>query len=142
MAHFAQIDENNIVISILKVPDEEEHRGEEYLNQIGFPGRWIQTSYNTFGNEHVFGETPLRANYAKIGGVYDEEYDVFYNQKPNDQVVLNTSTFLWEYPLPLPNYDKSKEVPKWNKQTQQWEIIPFENILPTPPTEYSEIPQV
>ena len=46
MAHFAKIDENNIVVDVLVVPNEEEHRGEEYLNEIGFTGRWIQTSYN------------------------------------------------------------------------------------------------
>ena len=46
MAHFAKIDENNIVVEVLVVPNEEEHRGEEYLNELGLEGRWIQTSYN------------------------------------------------------------------------------------------------
>jgi hypothetical protein len=136
MAHFAKIDENNIVVNILKVPDEEEYRGEEYLNAIGFEGRWIQTSYNTFANEHKFGDAPLRANYAVIGGVYNEEYDVFHSQRPNDQVILNTTTFMWEYPIPVPDYDKTVEIPRWNKVTQQWDIIQLNDIFPQNPTQY------
>jgi len=123
MAHFAKIDENNIVVNILVVPNEEEHRGEAYLNAIGFEGRWIQTSYNTFANNHFFGGTPIRANYARIGGVYNEEYDVFHSKRPNDDVVLNTTTFLWEYPIPIPDHDITTELPKWNTTTKQWDII-------------------
>jgi hypothetical protein len=142
MAHFAKIDENNIVVNILKIPDEEEYRGEEYLNAIGFEGRWIQTSYNTFANEHIFGDAPLRANYARIGGVYDEEYDVFYSKKPNDQVVLNTTTFTWEYPIPVPNYNKTTEIPRWNKETQQWNIIQLSDIFPPIQNSHTLPPQV
>jgi hypothetical protein len=142
MAHFAKIDENNIVVNILKIPDEEEYRGEEYLNAIGFEGRWIQTSYNTYANEHIFGDTPLRANYARIGGVYDEEYDVFYSKKPNDQVILNTTTFLWEYPIPIPDYNKAVEIPRWNKETQQWNIIQLSDIFPPIQNSYTLPPQV
>jgi hypothetical protein len=142
MAHFAKIDENNIVVNILKVPDEEEHRGEVYLNAIGFEGRWIQTSYNTFANEHRFGDTPLRANYAVIGGIYNEEYDVFHTQRPNDQVILNTTTFIWEYPIPVPSYNEATEIPRWNKVTQQWDIIQLNDMFPQSSTSYNIPPQV
>jgi hypothetical protein len=142
MAHFAKINENNIVVNIQKIPDEEEHRGEEYLNAIGFEGRWIQTSYNTFANEHKFGDTPLRANYARIGGVYDEEYDVFYSQRPNDQVILNTTTFLWEYPIPVPSYNEATEIPRWNKETQQWNIIQLSDIFNQNTASYNQNPQI
>ena len=142
MAHFAKIDENNIVVNILVVPNEEEHRGEEYLNALGFEGRWIQTSYNTFANEHIFGDTPLRANYAKIGGIYNEEYDVFHSQRPNDQVILNTTTFIWEYPIPVPSYNEATEIPKWNKETQQWNVIPLTDIFPQDSAPHNLPPQV
>ena len=67
MAHFAHIDENNIVTQVLVVPDEQEHRGEEYLNELGLEGRWIQTSYND----------NIRGSYAGIGDYYNEEIDMF-----------------------------------------------------------------
>lgn len=67
MAHFAHIDENNIVTEVLVVPDEQEHRGEEYLNELGLEGRWIQTSYNN----------NIRGSYAGIGDYYNESIDMF-----------------------------------------------------------------
>ena len=67
MAHFAKIDENNTVQEVLVVPDEQEHRGEEYLNELGLEGRWIQTSYNA----------NFRGLYAGIGDYYNEILDVF-----------------------------------------------------------------
>jgi len=67
MAHFAKIDQNNTVVEVLVVPNEEEHRGEEYLNELGLEGRWIQTSYNA----------NFRGLYAGIGDYYNEALDVF-----------------------------------------------------------------
>ena len=67
MAHFAHIDENNIVTEVLVVPDEQEHRGQEYLNELGLEGRWIQTSYND----------NIRGRYAGIGDYYNESLDIF-----------------------------------------------------------------
>tara|TARA_Y100000004_G_scaffold47944_1_gene52785 strand:- start:953 stop:1201 length:249 start_codon:yes stop_codon:yes gene_type:complete len=67
MAHFAHIDENNIVTEVLVVPDEQEHRGQEYLNELGLEGRWIQTSYNN----------NIRGSYAGIGDYYNESIDMF-----------------------------------------------------------------
>ncbi len=62
------------------------------------PGEWIQTSYNTIGNQHTQGGTPLRGNYAGIGYTYDRENDVFYAPKPTEDATLNTETWLWEVP--------------------------------------------
>jgi hypothetical protein len=59
------------------------------------PGTWIQTSYNTHGNQHPEGR-PLRGNYAGIGYTYDAVNDVFYAPKPSDTAVLNEETWLWE----------------------------------------------
>jgi hypothetical protein len=68
MAHFAQIDENNIVVNVLVVPDSEESRGAEYLAEdLGLGGTWIQTSYNS----------RLRGTFASIGHTYDEKLDIF-----------------------------------------------------------------
>ena len=54
MAYFAEIDETNIVVRVLSVGDDEEHRGQEFLAaDLGLGGTWIQTSYNTRGNVHV-----------------------------------------------------------------------------------------
>jgi hypothetical protein len=67
MAHFAKVDENNIVVDVLVVPDEHEHEGEAYLHGLGLLGRWIQTSYNW----------NFRGRFAAIGWPYDENNDVF-----------------------------------------------------------------
>ena len=68
MAHFAEIDENNIVVRVVVVPNEEEHRGNDFLaNDLGLGGRWIQTSYTN----------RIRGIYAGVGFYYDEEKDEF-----------------------------------------------------------------
>lgn len=78
MAHFARVNENNIVEEVLVVPNDQEHRGEEFLSvDLGLGGRWIQTSYNTLNGEHLHGGTPIRKNYAGIGFRYDPILDEF-----------------------------------------------------------------
>lgn len=133
MAHFAKIDENNIVVDVVKIPDEQEHRGEAYMHEIGFPGRYIQTSFNTIGGTHIYGGVPLRGNYAAIGGVYDPELDVFYRQRPNEDMVLNLVTYLWEYPVPAPDNLPYTQIPKWNKVTKSWDIIDLPKLFPDIP---------
>ena len=67
MAHFAKINAFNIVTEVVVVSDEQEHRGNEFLNEIGLHGRWIQTSYND----------NIRGKFAAIGDTYDEANDIF-----------------------------------------------------------------
>jgi len=87
MAHFAQIDNNNIVLQVLVIPDFQEHRGQEYLaNDLNLGGIWKQTSYNN----------RIRKNYAGIGFTYDEIRDAFIPPKPGDNYILNEDTCLWE----------------------------------------------
>lgn len=74
MAHFAKIDENNKVVEVLVVPDAEEHRGNEYLNELGLIGTWIQTSYNA----------NIRDKYAGIGDIYDPVADIFKSPEPQE----------------------------------------------------------
>ena len=102
------------------------------------PGFWVQTSYNTYGNVHYApsppadpmtpdGGTPLRANYAGIGYTYDSSYTVngvvgvFYAPQPFPSWTLNTSTFLWEAPVPYPNDGK---IYYWDEATQSWVLAP------------------
>jgi hypothetical protein len=96
MAHYAQVDDG-IVRNVVVVPDEHEGNGQAFLNGIGMPGAWVQTSYRTYGNEHPEG-TPLRYNYAGIGFTYDEARDAFIPPKPEGDWVLDEATCLWVAP--------------------------------------------
>jgi len=88
MAHFAQIDADNIVIQVLVVPDDQEHRGQEFLaNDLQLGGNWIQTSYNH----------RIRKQYAGIGYTYNPTADVFIAPQPAPWFNLN-ETFDWVCP--------------------------------------------
>ena len=97
MAHFAEIDENNIVVRVLVVGDDQENRGQEFLaDDLGLGGTWKQTSYNTQGGIHLLGGTPFRKNFAGIGYSYDEALDAFIPAKCHDTAVLNETTCNWD----------------------------------------------
>jgi glyoxylase-like metal-dependent hydrolase (beta-lactamase superfamily II) len=118
MAHFAEIDGNNTVISVLVVDNELEHRGEDYLaNELGLGGRWLQTSYNTHGGVHSLGGNPLRKNYAGIGYSYDPERDAFIPRRPYESWNLDEETCLWEAPVAMP----TDVACRWNEELQVWE---------------------
>jgi len=109
MAHFAEIDERHIVLRVLVVPDEEEHRGQEFLaNDLGLGGEWIQTSYNS----------NIRKNYAGIGFLYDPILDMFISPQPYPSWILNTSSGQWEPPVPMPDDPNYKYA--WDENSQQW----------------------
>lgn len=84
------------------------------------PGQWIQTSYNTHGNVHKNGGTPLRGNYAGIGYHYDPAADVFFAPQPYASWVLSPLTFLWEAPVAMPADGKAYE---WNEATTSWKEL-------------------
>jgi hypothetical protein len=97
MAHWAKV-ENKIVTQIT-VGDNNDPAGDEGLswleNNLG--GTWIKTSYNTFGNVHALGGTPLRKNYAGIGYTYDSTRDAFIPPKPTEgNWVLDEETCQWK----------------------------------------------
>ena len=102
MAHFAQLDENNVVINIVKIsnhdiidPDtglENEQMGVDLCEQILGPGPWLQTSYNSNGP---------RRNYAVVGGTYDPINNVFLSPKPFPSWVLDQD-YHWQPPTPWP----------------------------------------
>ena len=80
MAHFAEIDSNNVVLRVLVVADEHEHRGQEFLaNDCNLGGTWIQTSYNA----------NIRGKFAGIGDIYDEVNDEFYTPEPDPLTVIS-----------------------------------------------------
>lgn len=100
MAHFAQIDENNLVVQVLVIPNEEEYRGQEYLaDELGLGGTWIQTSYNH----------NIRKKFAGIGDTYDLTRDAFISPKNNchTEETFNEESCVWtctnaEHKLPEP----------------------------------------
>ena len=92
MAHFAEIDNNNIVQRVLVVDNSLEHRGADFLaNDLGLGGNWIQTSYN-----HNF-----RKQYAATGFSYDPIADVFIQPQPYPSWSLDQN-FDWQPPTPRP----------------------------------------
>ena len=98
MAHWAEIDENNIVLQVVVGDNNDATEGYQWLiDNLG--GTWIKTSYNTMGGVHLEGGTPLRKNYAGVGYRYDAERDAFIGPKPEVEgktFTLNEETCLWE----------------------------------------------
>lgn len=127
MAHFAEIDENNIVTRVLVVGDDQEHRGQEFLaDDLGLGGNWLKTSYNTQGGVHSLGGTPFRKNYAGIGYSYDSVRDAFIPPQPFPSWTLNEDTCNWVAPVEMPAIDP--ENPKfytWNEELVNWEEVVF-----------------
>ncbi len=87
MSHFAEIDPNGgTVLRVLVVPDEQEHRGQDFLaNDLGLGGVWVQTSYNA----------NIRFKYAGIGDTYDATRDAFIAPKCHDEATLDEATCRW-----------------------------------------------
>lgn len=116
MAHFAELDENNIVKQVIVVHNNElldngiesESKGIEFCQSL-FGGTWIQTSYNG----------RIRKNYAGIGYTYDLLRNAFIAPKPYESWILNEETCIWEAPIPEPQDGKDY---RWNEETKQWEI--------------------
>jgi hypothetical protein len=124
MAHFARIDENNVVQQVIVVANKDtaDANGNE-VESIGVAfcqrllgGNWKQTSYN--GN--------FRKNYAGIGYTYDAGIDAFVPPKPYPSWVLNSNTAQWEAPVPMPNDGKMYS---WDEATQSWVEVPSAGSL-------------
>lgn len=90
MAHYAKVT-NGIVQRVIVA---EAEFVENLVDNIA--GRWVQTSYNTYGGQHRLGGTPLRKNFAGVGMTYDANRDAFIPQKPDGNYRLNEDTCLWE----------------------------------------------
>lgn len=128
MAHFAKLNTQNKVIAVHVVNNDvftTEEEGIEFLESLyGLEDgiTWKQTSYNTVRGTHINGGTPLRMNYAAIGGWYNETDDAFYGPQPHPSWTLNTDTYDWEAPVAYPT-PTGDEVYEWNEQTQTWDEV-------------------
>ena len=113
MAHFAEIDSNNVVLRVLVVADEHEHRGQEFLaNDCNLGGTWIQTSYNS----------NIRGKFAGMDDTYDPVNDRFISKQPYPSWILDAD-FNWQAPVAMPTDNKPY---KWNEETQSWDEEPTE----------------
>jgi len=118
MAHFAYINDNNIVTQVIVIEQDMINTG-----QWGDPDKWIQTSYNTkegihFNNKGMpDGTPPLRKNFAGIGFTYDVDRDAFVPPKPYLSWVLNEESCIWEAPITYPN---NKLLYNWDEDTLSW----------------------
>jgi len=114
MSHFAKVTDGKVTQVIVA----EKEFFDTYVDST--PGEWIQTSYNTQGNQHPEGR-PLRGNYAGIGYTYDRTNDVFYAPQPFASWVLNNTTWTWEAPVAMPTDDK---LYTWDEDTKTWVEAP------------------
>ena len=119
MAHFAEIDANNIVLRVIVVGNkdtsdangvEKEYIGAAFCERL-LGGTWKQTSYNA----------NMRKNYAGIGYTFDAARDAFIPPKPFPSWVLNESTCQWQAPVSMPTDGKMYS---WDEGTLSWvEVI-------------------
>lgn len=106
MAHFAKV-ESGVVTQVIVADNK-----EWCENNLG--GTWVQTSYNTHGNQHPEGR-PLHKNYAGIGYTWDGTG--FAAPQPFASWSLNSDTYLWEAPTPMPTDGKRYT---WDEATTAW----------------------
>ena len=115
MAHFAELDENNVVLQVIVVHNnelldadgvEQEALGQAFCTNL-LGGNWAQTSYNK----------TFRKNFASRGGGYDAAMDAFINASPYPSWVLNINTCQWEPPTPYPSDSRPYA---WDETTQSW----------------------
>jgi hypothetical protein len=113
MSHFAKVVDGKVTQVIVAEP--------EFFDTFvdSSPGTWLQTSYNTHGNQHPEGR-PLRGNYAGIGYTYDATNDVFIAPKPFNSWVINEDTWLWEAPVAMPDDGK---LYNWDEETTSWKEV-------------------
>ena len=124
MAHYAFLDENNIVTQVIVGKDEDDlaegvTSWEEYYGNIKNQV-CKRTSYNTRAGEHAFGGTPYRLNYAGIGYYYDENLDGFIPPKPFESWTLDESTGTWNAPVAYP---EDGQAYVWDEETTSWSLI-------------------
>jgi hypothetical protein len=119
MSHFAKLDENNVVVFVTVGRQEDDGKEAELCARTG--DRYVQTSFNTIGGEHLLGGVPFRKNFAAIGYTYDENRDAFIPPQPYASWQLNENTCLWEAPV---NYPKDNHDYFWDESTQNWVLVP------------------
>lgn len=117
MAHYAFLDENNIVTEVIVGKNEGEEGVDWEAHYGAFRGQTCKrTSYNTHGGQHP-NNNPFRKNYAGIGYTYDQTRDAFIPPQPFSSWGLNENTCLWEPPVPYPNDGNFYQ---WDEATTSW----------------------
>lgn len=135
MAHYAVLDENNVVIDVFVGRDEDEvvdgiSDWEAYYTEIkGMTCK--RTSYNTRSNTHSNGGIPYRYNYAAIGGTFDPSIGpdgAFIGQKPSPSYVLDINTCSWKPPISPPEDNEILDgiwgKYTWSEEDLAWVINP------------------
>lgn len=121
MSHFSKVFDGKVTQVIVAEPEFFAAFADPY------PGEWLRTSYNTYGNVHYGqdgkpdGGVAVRGNFGAVGYTYDKVNDVFYAPQPYPSWTLNTSTWLWDPPVPYPN-DGADYI--WNESTLSWDPLP------------------
>ena len=106
MAHWAELDENNIVLRVTVGDNNDPDEGYQWLiDNLG--GTWVKTSYNA----------TIRKNFAGIGFTYDAELDAFIPPQPYASCILDEETCRWEAPTPYPT-DGGEYA--WDEDEQDW----------------------
>jgi hypothetical protein len=145
MAHFAKINENKEVLTVLTLDDKDmlndsgvpnESIGQQYLQtHNNWPAHlWIQTSYNTLSNKHLLGGTPFRGNYAGIGYTWDEENQIFWSKKMYPSWVKDITTASWKSPIGDAPALTQEQIDQntanthlwsynWNETNQSWDLV-------------------
>ena len=125
MAHFAELDENNIVLRVIVVSDDDAVDGGVFCNNL-LGGRWEQTSYNTRSGVHYDPDTgepdsgeAFRKNYAGKVYVFDELLDGFMPPQPYPSWTLDENTCQWDPPVPKPPGDSGGYY-DWDEPTLNW----------------------
>ena len=118
MAHFAQLDENGVVLQVVVISNaeckdpqgiEREAIGAGFCSRL-FGGTWLQTSYNE----------SIRKNFAGVGYTYDKQRDAFIPPAPFPSWVLDENTCRWYPPVPMPTDDKPYV---WDEETISWKEV-------------------
>lgn len=130
MAHFAKLDENNVVQEVIVIANdavnnlefpESEPIGVDFCKSLyGADAVWKQTSYNA----------SFRKHYAAIGMIYNADIDAFIVPKPFSNWTLNPSTGNWDAPVPYPNDGQDYN---WEEETQTWKRVYVYEIFGLPP---------
>lgn len=120
MAHFAEIDNNNVVLRVVVVDNkdtadangvEKEHIGAAYLERL-LGGTWVQTSYNG----------SIRKHYAGAGYKFDAGLDAFIPPQPYPSWTLDADCN-WQAPVPMPS---DGQMYSWDEAAGNWVVVPKE----------------
>lgn len=117
MAHWAELDENNIVTRVL-VGDNNDPAGDEGYSWLieNLGGIWLKCSYNTVDGKHLLDGSPYRWTYPSAGYTYHEDIDAFIQPSLFKGWVLDKDTKQWNPPTPMP--DSGAWI--WDNETENW----------------------